>query len=359
MTEKNILKNEKTLMIIIAVLVILFAILLSFPNITNPIRNIMNKEGVYSVEIIRINGCEDCFNLDSLSSSFSKMDNVKIKNEKEVDYNSQDGRELLNKYSIKTVPALIILSNKLDKLELSDALFRKVNNAAIFDKSVPYIGLDSNDIVGMVNLIEIYDSSCTECAALGDIKEQFKSLGIKVKNYDMVNSISEKGKELISKNGVSYTPSLLISKDIKEYWWLFDSLKGYLTEYDNWYRFSQPAFPYKEISGGKIKGKVEITYITNKSCEDCFNATQLKEFFGSAGIYIAKEENIDISSGEGKNLVARYNITAVPTGVLSKEITDYTHLKDNLEKIGTFEKDGSFVFRKLDIIGAKYQEIKR
>ena len=112
MIKKDLFNNEKTLIIIIAVLVGLFAILLLFPNITNPIKNIINEEKIYSVEIIKINGCDDCFNLESLSSGLSKINNIKIKNEEEIEYNSQEGKKLLDKYDIQTVPALIILSNK-------------------------------------------------------------------------------------------------------------------------------------------------------------------------------------------------------------------------------------------------------
>lgn len=358
MAEKNILKNEKFLMIIIFILIVLFAILLLFPNITNPLKNIINREKVYSIEIIKISGCEDCFNLDSILSSLDEIDNIKIKNEREIDYNSAEGKKLISKYNLQTIPTLIIESNQIDKIQLDNTLFRKSGKAAIFDKSVPYIDLDSGEIVGLVNLTGIYDPSCSECVDLTNTKKQLEAFGIKINNYETIDISSEKGKELAVKNKINYVPTLLISKDIEKYWWLYDGLKTYLIEYDDNYHLSLPTFPYKEISTGTIKGKVKVTYITNKSCEDCFNVTQLKAIFERNGVYIESEKYFDINAG-GRELIYVYNISAIPTAVFSKEISDYVFLRDGLEKIGTFEKDGSFVVRNLDLLNVKYQDIKK
>ena len=128
-----------------------------------------------------------------------------------------------------------------------------------------------------------------------------------------------------------------------------------MAENEDYYRFNEPLFPYKEISTQQIKGKVKITYITNKSCEDCLNITKIKPSFQQMGVYIDSEKYTDVSSIEGKNLLSKYNITAIPTVILSKEILDYTTLKTTLEGVGTFEKDSAFVFRKLDVLNAKYQ----
>ena len=69
------------------------------------------------------------------------------------------------------------------------------------------------------------------------------------------------------------------------------------------------------------------------------------------------EEYLDISTTKGKNLLSEYNITAVPTVILSKEIQDYNAIKEILEQAGSFEKEGVFVFRKLDVLNAKYKKL--
>ena len=207
-----------------------------------------------------------------------------------------------------------------------------------------------------MNLKEVYDSSCKDCTSLSDIKTQLERIQFKVSNYEMVDSKSDEGKNLISENNITYLPTLLVSKEIEEYWWIFPQIQKSFSEYDSYYRFSEPFFPYKEISTGLIKGKVTITYITNKSCTDCYNVTLLKDLFAGAGIYISGEKYVDSNTAEGKSLLIKYNITVIPTVILSKEISDYETIKDVLDKVGTFENN-EYVFRNLDVLKVKYQKI--
>ena len=352
----NKINRENNLIIVIAVLVILFAILLSFPNITNPIKNIMNKEKVYSVEVIKISGCEDCFDLEQLKNSIL-TDNIKIKNEKELDYNSVEGKKIIDKYNLERTPALVIISRNIEKIDLDKTIFQVEKSYAIFDKSVPYIDLNSGKIIGLVNVKEIQDSNCKDCISLSKLKDQLESLGIKIDNYEVIGVNSIQGKELIEENNLSFVPSLLISKEIEEYWWVFSQIKSSLIKNKDYYSFKMPIPPYKEISTGKIKGIVDITYLTNKSCEDCFNATLLKKGFQEMEVYINKEKWVDISSEEGKILLSRYNITAIPTVILSKEILDY-NIEDVLNQVGSIEDNKEFVFRNLDVLNVKYQKLK-
>ena len=351
---KNILNkvnNENVLMGIITVLIAVLIIISLFPGLLSS----FNKEKIYSVDIIKIEGCSECFALSSVSDTVGKIDNIKIKNEKSLNYASDEAKKLISKYKIVRIPALVISSRNIDKINLGES-FRKDKNTAIFDKPVPYFDLSSGDIKGLVDLKEIYDSSCVDCASLSSIRTQLEKIGVKISNYEKVSYNSDNGKELIKENDITYLPTLLTSRNIDEYWWIFPKIQKSFTEYDNYYRFSEPFFPYKEISTGIVKGKVKITYITNNSCIDCFNVTQLKSAFQSLGIYFYSEEYVDVSSREGKNMLVEYNITAIPTAILSKEILDYTTIKDILEKVGTFE-DNEYVFRNLDVLEVKYQKM--
>ena len=196
------------------------------------------------------------------------------------------------------------------------------------------------------------ESCLTEISKL---KTQLEGMGIKINKYEMISYSSDEGKKLVAENEITYLPTLLVSKEISKYWWAFDSIIKSFEENEEYYRFAEPFFPNKEILTGKIKGKVEMIYITNKSCEDCFNVTSLKSIFQNLGIYVDSERYADVASSEGKNLLAKYNITAIPTTILSKEISDYTSIKEILEQVGTFESDKGFILRKLDALRVKYQ----
>ncbi|MFA4952764.1 MAG: hypothetical protein WC584_00925 [Candidatus Pacearchaeota archaeon] len=358
MKIKNILKDEKILTIIIAVLVVLFAILLSFPNMTSPIKDIMSKEKIYSVDIIKINGCDDCFDLNRVLTVVKKDNSIEIKEIKDLDYKSKEAESLIKEYGIKTTPALIVKSRGIEKREFNKEIFSSGKNYLLFDKSVPYLDLSSGEIKGKVDFKEIQDSSCKECPSLSSLEKQLEALGIKKKNYEIIDSSQEEGKKLIKDNNIRFYNNLIIGKEIKAYWWIFPSLSKALTEEKDYYVFSEPiVYPYKDAITGMIKGKVEVIYVTANDCNDCSNVSVLKEDFEKSGVYIAKDKYIDYSSGEGKQITSNYNINAVPTIILSKEILDYPRLSETLKELGTFEKDDSFVFRELKKLNLKYKEI--
>jgi len=312
----------------------------------------------YSVEVIEIMGdCEDCFEVSALADALILENNLKIKSRETLNYDSPEAEKLINKYNLKTIPALVVLSKNIEKIEIDDQVFSIEDSYALFDKSVPYIDLETNEVKGLVQLKEIQSDNCIECTSLSQLRTQFEGIGIKVKDYEIISSSSDNGKELIDENNLEFTSSLLISKDIKEYWWIFDQIESFFIEKENYYVLKTPLAPYVDLADGKIKGKVDIILIKNKSCEDCFDVDELKGSFLSLGVYFDDEKSVDISSSEGKSLLKKYNITAIPTIILSKEIQDYDTVKKSLEQVGTFEGDGKFVFRKLDSLNVKYQEI--
>jgi len=340
---------------IIAFIVIISIIALGFFIYANFIPKPLFKEKPISIEAIEITGQEGLFDVSQVLSALSG--NIEIKS-RTLDYNSEEAKSLIETYNIKTVPALILKSKRINEIGIDTSTFTINNNAAVFDKSVPYLELSSGEIKGKVELIEVYDPNCKDCASLSQYEKQFESLGIMVKNYNAIEYSSDQGKQLVEENSLTFSPSLLMSKEIEEYWWIFPQVKNALTETDKYYVLKDPASPYKDLSTGKVKGIVDIIYLTDKSCEDCFDITNLKQSFQSLGVFIDNEKTIDISSSEGKNLIKKYSITKVPTVILSKELsTDYLQIKNVLEQVGTFEADSSYVFRELDQLNAKYKEI--
>ena len=60
---------------------------------------------------------------------------------------------------------------------------------------------------------------------------------------------------------------------------------------------------------------------------------------------------VDLSSDKGKELVQKYSIEKVPTVILSDEVRVYPS-STGLGQFFSLEKDGSYVFRQLDVVGA-------
>ena len=350
---KKFFNNEQNLIYIIIALIAILVIILLFPD---SVKIFSSGEKVYSLDIIKIESNDDLFDLNSVVLSVEQNTNIKIRSEKEISYNSdEEAKKLIEKYKIQKIPALIVLGN-VEKIGLDASLFRIEEKTGIFDKAVPYLDLKTNEIKGIVDLIELYDSNCKECGSYAKIQQAFDNSGIKTKKYELVSYQSERGKKLAEENSLSVVPSLLISKNLNEYWWVFSSINPLLNEKNEYFIFSSPVYPYKEIKTGKITGKVIFTYLVNNSCFDCYNVSMLKEAFVNLGVYVASEKSIDIASDEGKELIKSYNIAAIPTAILSDEISDYENIKQTLEQVGTYENK-KYVFRNLDVLNAKYQKL--
>ena len=309
-----------------------------------------------SVNIIKIIGnCEECFDIDSFASSLAEKNDFEISSEEKLVYDSDEARKIIEKYEIKNIPSLIILSSEIDKISLGEG-FSTSKDYAVFGNAVPYIDLETGNVNGLVEMIEIYPD-CKECKPLSGLKNQLEAIGVKIKNYEAIQDNSEKASRIIKENAISFSPVLLISEDIEKYWWIFNSIENSFIKKDNYYILENPLPPYKDLEDKKIKGKVDITYIENKSCTDCLNISKLKTSFQQIGIYIEKENYLDLSSSKGKTLINKYNITEIPTVILSEEIKYYESLKNLLGSVGTFEDDEKFIFRKVSSLNAKYQKI--
>ncbi len=106
-----------------------------------------------------------------------------------------------------------------------------------------------------------------------------------------------------------------------------------------------------DITEKKVKGLVTLTLLDDKSCTECYNVSLHKLVLDRFNMYIEDERMVDITDSEGKYLINKYSITQVPTIILSGEVSEYTALTNIWDQVGTVEEDGSYVFRKLEVMG--------
>ncbi len=357
-SKKNILFIGIFIIIIIGVIGVLsYEGIIKIPYLSlNQNSNVPAKK--ISGDIIELTAdCEDCFKISQVSDNFVKQNNITLRSTNSYDYKSESGQSTIEKYKITKVPSFILISNDVNNIKNKEGLTLE-KDYAVFEKGVPYIDLSNNEVKGVVTITEIYDPTCKDCVSLSPLKSKLEALGIKVKDYNAIESTSEQGKNLIKNNNLNFIPTLLISKNIEEYWWIFNNLKQTLTKTGDYYLYTNPVPPYKDLKTGTLKGIVDITYITDKTCTDCYDVKKLKASFTNYfGIFIKNEKSVDISSEEGKALIQKYKITKVPTAILSKEVSDYTSLKKVMEGIGTYDSDGSFVYTNLDQLQVKYKTL--
>ena len=165
---------------------------------------------------------------------------------------------------------------------------------------------------------------------------------------------SNEGNELIKKYNIGFVPTIILSKDAELYSimqqaWLQIGSK----EEDGYYVLRLISPPFINLTTNELKGIVDISYLTDKSCLECYDVNQHKEILANQqgfAVSFDKEEVYDINDAKGKELIAKYNITQVPTIILSDEISVYPSSR-LLNQFFSIEKDGQYVFRRAQVLG--------
>ncbi len=217
--------------------------------------------------------------------------------------------------------------------------------------SVYYLNLSKTDKVetkeiGSLEPVEIDVTAiivkeCGICINMTEVVQELKlSPFVNVRQSNILFASAREAKQFISNYDIKKLPTIILHGDTDKL-----PLKGFEKVEDGAFLEDVPP-PYVDLEKKEIEGLVDITYITDDSCAECYDAKQHKEIMQLAfGMYIDNEKTFDISSKEGKALLKEYSITKVPTIILSEEAKDYPAMKIIWEQIGTVEEDGKHVFR--------------
>ncbi|HJN57299.1 MAG: hypothetical protein QF436_00545 [Candidatus Woesearchaeota archaeon] len=302
------------------------------------------------IEIIKLSStCADCFDADEIINALKDSD-LKILDEKSLKGNSREAKKLIEKYGIEKLPNIVI-TGETDKADIQN--FKKVDDALVFDAvAVPYEDAVTNEIVGKVSSILINDKNCEACADLGVLILNLVQNGVFIANEEELDFSDSRAKELISQLNIEKLPAVLLSKHIDAYPTIAQSLSQQgITENKGQYVIQSQA-PYVETDTGKVRGLVELTMIDDVSCDGCYGVDLHKEILLIMGIAIDEEKILDITSPEGKDLIKKYDIEKVPTVILNGDLNAYEGFSRVWGQVGTIEDDGSYVFRKVEVLEA-------
>ncbi len=352
--KKHTLANFNTYLVV--ALVIILAVSLYF-TLSVPITKKEAAKVIPPREItltVLGSDCEDCFNISTAIDFLKQQKDINITEVKEISI--EESTEMVGKYNITRLPALLITGN-ISNLTIPN--FDAKEDALMFDKApAPYYDVAEKRVKGKVTLVMLEDKSCKECFNMSLIVDQLKQVGIKMTSEQTIEADSIEGKGLIDKYKIERIPTLIFNKEALEYEVVKQVWEQVGTEESDGklvLRLVNP--PYVNVSTGKTEGLVDITYLIDESCEECYNGSVFGELMeGSFNLYFKKHESLDVTSTKGKVLVKKYNITLVPTAVLSKEANAYPNFAKSWEQVGTREKDGMFVFRKISLLEGFFEQ---
>ena len=315
--------------------------------------------------------CRDCFNVDLAVSDFKKQ-NIKVMEEKTLVYGSPEAEASIRQLSIKRIPTYIVSGeinkNNIESFVKNTGELRTSSEGAsdsgtfVFTKVTPvFIDTESKQEMGKVTATILSDPSCAQCLDPKLTIESFKKSGIKIVEEKEIVWNSSAGRKIIDQFKITKLPTFILSSEID----LYDNVKSNWAnigtiEQDKTYVARNLFLPYRDLEKGRILGLVDLVYLIDSSCGDCYkvDVTQKPILEQGYGVRFRSEKTVDVLSEEGQGLTNRYKITKLPTILLSPDVDQYTNLQKIWKGVGTVEQDGWYVFREMQQLGgAVYKDL--
>ncbi|MBI4439306.1 hypothetical protein HY640_05215 [Candidatus Woesearchaeota archaeon] len=190
-----------------------------------------------------------------------------------------------------------------------------------------------------IRLSLLTDAGCPNCAQLTSVVSGIKGFNVNVTGEESIDYSTAQGRKLAGDYEIKSLPALIVTGQI-------DRLPGEgFTRRRDALVFEQTAPPYVDLNENRVVGKVALTVVNDTSCSLCSSAADIGTSLRLAGMDISAERVVDVKSSEGMALVEKYNLTRVPTVLLSKEAGRYSFVMQVWPQLGTVEPD-AYVLRK-------------
>lgn len=311
-----------------------------------------------SISVVKIIApdCTDCFAIDGALEELKKQ-SVNVTEERTVVFDAPEGRELIANLSIIRIPTYVV-KGEITKKSIEGFLKANGeirNDQFIFTKITPiFVDPNTKKQVGRVAVTYLTDTTCSQCVDLTLTVGAYKKVGVVIAEERSIPWDSPEGKNIISRYAVEKIPTFLLSSDIALYENVTSKWQGIGTvEQDGTYVARELPLPYRDLAQGKIVGLVDIIYLVDASCTECYKpeVTQREILVRGFGVGPRSEKTVDVATAAGQALVSKYKIIQVPTILLSPDADQYATLKSAWSQVGTVEPDAWYVFRKMEQLG--------
>lgn len=170
------------------------------------------------IELINSN-CADCYDVSSVSTALSQR-GASIRSRSIINYETDEGKRLVEKYGITKVPSMII-TGEINRTHMTNTLITSVgiakSDAIILSFFAPYFEVESGKTRGLVSITYITDNSCASCYNVTKHKEILQGYGVKVVNEKYVDISTSEGKNLAKQYNITYIPTIIANNELSYY----------------------------------------------------------------------------------------------------------------------------------------------
>ena len=178
---------------------------------------------------------------------------------------------------------------------------------------------------------------------------------------------SADAKAIIKKYNITRIPTIIIEGETEKAGLTANTWSSIGTQESDGSLVLRVGAPFTDPASGKVIGKAELVLLNDTACKSCYDVAVHRTILNASQMSLSGERIIGTDSAEGRALIAKYNITKVPTMLISPGAKYYDFptgafgggsLQDIWKTIGTIESDGWYVFRNMDAMrGAVYFDI--
>jgi|GEM_PF-1050380 len=310
------------------------------------------------VTIITYDDCPECNSTTYLMAQMYELEpnlNFTIGTVEEVAFDSPEGIELIEQYNIEKLPTMLISKEASVDMTFSDVWASGVGSIEDDGTFVfrfmypPYYVVEDSSVHGRVEAYVISPNNCTECEDLNGFIDylQGESVLMYFSNRTSLTENDTMAQELIAQYNITKLPTFLLSEGATEYPVFDEQLTNLMHEMDGMYVLAEPLPPYVDIESREVLGLVEVIHITDGSCTDCFDTESLVQSIVMAfGMKITGEVSYDVNTTEAQDLIEQYNISLVPTILISPEASAYPSFEEMWTSTDdSLEADGWYVYR--------------
>lgn len=325
----------------------------------------MARPANVSILKIPVTDCADCFSVDDAVATFKKQ-NVQVSDEQTLTPGSQEATSLIKSLGITKLPTYVvkgeIRKKSLESFVIANGSIK--NDAFVFTGVTPlYIDPETGKTVGNVSVTYLTDPGCPKCVNPKTTVDAYKKAGIRITSEREVVWSSPEGQKIIESYSLTKLPTFLLSAEVaaypavKENWANIGSIES-----DGTYAARSLIAPYRDIARGRVVGYVDVVFLTDSSCPQCYKAEKVHRDILVNGYAVAfkSEQLVDVNSASGRALVSKYAIKQVPTFLISADISEYPNVMQIWPQVGSIEPDGWYVFRSLSQLGNKiYKDLEK
>lgn len=190
--------------------------------------------------------------------------------------------------------------------------------------------------------IIIKDKNCLDCFDVAPLLANLEKVNVKLTSTRSIDMAEEEAKGLIAKYSLEKLPTVILRGELQRN----ADLKNILSQggdvTDDTFILRKIGGPYVAPATGEVKGRIELTLIGDATCSNCYDVRQHQAILSQFGLN-PEAKSLDVSMPEAKTLMKKYQISLVPTFVLTGQVSEYPTLTNIWPQVGVV-KDKAYVF---------------